>query len=119
MAKDPTVITEKMIETSILDYLRLLPRCRVWKNQTVGIYNPTTKAYMKLKGVHSGKGSPDIIGVIDGKFIGIEVKKPVGSQISQEQIHFINDIRKAGGIAFFANSLEQVILQLKNYKLIA
>lgn len=59
------------------------------------------------------KGVSDIIGCLpNGRFLAIEVKAPMGS-VSDEQMEFIFDVRKNGGIAFVARSVEDVVKQLK------
>jgi hypothetical protein len=52
-------------------------------------------------------GSPDIVAVIAGKYIGIEVKSPRGSQ-SPAQREFEGRLRMAGGTYVLARSLEDV-----------
>lgn len=57
-------------------------------------------------------GWPDISGVWDGKGLFIEVKKPDGRTISQDQIKFIDRARKMGHHAFFANCVQDVRKEL-------
>lgn len=52
-------------------------------------------------------GSPDIIGVFKGRFLGIEVKSKCG-KLRPEQKEFLENIIKNGGIAFVAKSIEDV-----------
>lgn len=54
------------------------------------------------------RGSPDIICVIDGKYVGIECKTSKGKQ-SESQIEFQKRLEDAGGVYFLARSLEDVI----------
>jgi penicillin-binding protein-related factor A (putative recombinase) len=56
----------------------------------------------------SAPGVPDIIGCHNGRLIGIEVKAPRGI-VSPAQQAFLDRITAAGGIAFVARSLEDVI----------
>ena len=53
-------------------------------------------------------GIPDIIGCFKGRFIGIEVKAPNGV-VSDYQKEFIDRINEAGGLAFVARSVDDVI----------
>jgi hypothetical protein len=53
-------------------------------------------------------GSPDIICVIDGQYVGIEVKGPKGKQ-SAHQKEFQKKLEAAGGKYILAYSLEDVI----------
>jgi hypothetical protein len=49
------------------------------------------------------KGIPDIIGVIDGRFVGIEVKIGKDRQ-SQYQVNVQREIENAGGVYFIAKT---------------
>lgn len=110
-------IKEKDIEKLILDYLQLIPQARFWKNNTIGIYDPTTKKMRTLNGKHHAKGSADILGVIQGRFVAIEVKRPKG-KVSQDQELFLQSIVDAGGIAFIAYSLGDVTINLQKFGVI-
>ena len=61
----------------------------------------------------SSKGTPDRQFVINGKFVAIEAKRQNKGVIAPIQIKRIEDIRKAGGYAFFADSWEDVVDNLK------
>lgn len=57
------------------------------------------------------RGVSDIIGIINGKFFAIEIKKPRG-QPTDHQINFMASVRSAGGIAFVAYGIEEVQKEL-------
>lgn len=116
--KKVPVPTEKQIENSILDYLCTIPGCRAWKNQTTGIYDPGLQRFRPLHGKHSGKGSSDILACIGGRFVAIEVKRPIGSTIRAEQVEFIKDIIRCGGVAFFSTSIEETKHKLRFFGII-
>jgi Holliday junction resolvase len=59
-------------------------------------------------GPMSTPGVPDIIGCFKGRLIGIEIKSEKGV-VSEYQKEFIENINRAGGLAFVARSLEDVI----------
>lgn len=107
-------VKESDIQAVILDYLASLPGAKFWTNKTTGTYDPKFGGFRKLNGRHNARGSPDILGTIDGKFIGIEVKKPSGI-VSPEQQDFINALNRVGAIAFVARSLDDVICVLRKY----
>ena len=72
--------------------------------KTFGIFH-----WKVWQGLGSTPGVPDIVGILkDGRFLGIEVKTEKG-RLSDHQIRFIKNIQDAGGIAFVARSLEDVI----------
>src|ERR1035437_810250 len=52
-------------------------------------------------------GAPDIVAVVDGLFVGIEVKR-LGEGQSDKQIAFERDIRAAGAEYILAYDLEDV-----------
>lgn len=51
-------------------------------------------------------GVPDIIACINGRFAGIEVKKP-GGRVSALQKHHLQEIEKAGGTHIVCYSLKE------------
>ena len=74
------------------------------------------KKYLKSIGAYTIKnhgnnftrvGIPDLTVCYKGVFIGIEVKQ-VGKKPSEPQVVEINNIIKAGGIAFYTDNLDQV-----------
>lgn len=69
-----------------------------------------------MSGTHKGKswfvkfgkvGMPDIVCVIEGRYVGIEVKGPKGEQ-SRTQTEFQVELTRAGGLYILARSLEDV-----------
>jgi hypothetical protein len=87
-------------------------------------YNPTEaevtkqiRAYLNLRhifhykawqGMMSKHGISDIICCHNGRFIAIEVKRK-GGKVSEHQQAFINQVRAAGGVAFIAYSIDDLI----------
>ncbi len=63
-------------------------------------------------GPMSEKGIPDILCCIKGRLIGIEVKGARGV-VSPDQEKWIDRINRAGGLAFVAHSLDDVIRELE------
>lgn len=94
---------ERDIQKSIIDYLRV-KKIFHYKNSTIGIYKKSTDSYIPSQSV----GSPDIICVIDGKYVGIEVKRPKGIQ-SESQKEFQKNLERAGGRYILARSIDDVI----------
>jgi len=73
------------------------------------------------QGMMSKKGVSDILVCYQGKFVAIEVKKPgwklPGRQAKSYQHYyrqkeFIDQVKAAGGIGFFANCVEDVVKEL-------
>ena len=50
---------------------------------------------------------------MQGRFLAIECKRPVGGKLSPAQAERIADINKKGGVAFVAHSGEEALKQLQ------
>ena len=62
------------------------------------------------------KGCPDVLGQLrDGRLLGVEVKSPTG-KLRPEQSVFLERIRGAGGVAFMARDLRDVMRELNQLK---
>lgn len=85
---------ESTIQANILRYLKRIP-----------------KAYCVRPIVCHESGHPDIIAVINGQFVGIEVKRP-GKKPTVLQRKRIDQIIAAGGHAFVAFSVDDVKIEL-------
>lgn len=62
-------------------------------------------------GPYQRPGISDLLVCGEGKFIAIEVKRP-GGRLSPLQEQFLHDIRAAGGLAFVAYSIDDVVREL-------
>ena len=75
--------SEKVFENKIKAYLK-----------SIGAY------FIKTHGDRFSKiGTPDIIACVNGYFVAVEVKAENGKP-SQLQLHHIEQIKKAGGVAY-------------------
>ena len=62
------------------------------------------------------KGCPDVLGQLrDGRLLGVEVKAQTG-RLRPEQAFFLERIRGAGGVAFVARDLRDVLRELNKGK---
>lgn len=68
------------------------------------------------KGLYGKNGIADIIACKDGHYIAIEVKRP-GNKPTPLQERWILDVQDAGGIAFVACSIQDVIAELSKYNI--
>lgn len=74
--------------------------------------------WMKVHGdMFQKSGVPDILACINGKCVGIEVKRP-GGVVSELQKYNIEKIQAAGGVAFVAYSVEDVRVNLDRFHVI-
>ena len=125
-----TTPTEKQIENQILTYLRN-KRVFVWKNQSAGVFDQKKNIFRRSNNPHHIDGVSDILGLYEGRFLAIEVKRPsisrktgqfiyrtqeeLAKKASSGQVAFIDQINKSGGCAFLADSLEVVKEQMILY----
>jgi len=66
--------------------------------------------WVKIHGTNYGHaGVPDILGCYNGRFVGIELKRPDGKgKTSPKQKEWINKINRTGGVAAVISSLEEL-----------
>lgn len=89
-------MTEQQIQAKIITYLQF-------------------KGAWVVKTIETNKrGTPDILACIGGTFVGIEVKRP-GKSPSVQQSLQIENIEKAGGVAFVASSVQEAQTKLEEY----
>lgn len=111
----PETIPEKVIENQIMAYLNL-KKIYAWKNQSVGVWDQNRKIFRKPNNKNHIKGVSDILGILPcGRFLAIEVKSKTG-KLSPDQVLFIERINSHGGLAFMAQSIEDVENKLLEIK---
>lgn len=93
---------ESDTQRQILDYLKLKGIFH-YRNNSGGFKDANNHFYR-----FGALGSPDIIAVIDGIYVGIEVKAPNGKQ-SDHQKEFELKLQSAGGEYILAYSLDDVL----------
>ena len=97
-------MSESKLVTAILSLSALMPDVELWRN------NSGMRGHTRF-GLHSRKrltGSPDIVGIVAGRFIGLECKTADGT-VSDEQRDFMADIRVAGGYAAVVRSMSDAL----------
>lgn len=102
--------SEKNIENDILIFLSKIG-IMAWKNQSIGVWDAKKKVFRKSNNKFHIKGTADILGIFQGRFLAIEVKTKKGV-LSPDQKLFLNRINEEGGIAFVGTSVEQVAREL-------
>lgn len=101
---------EKDTQRAILDYLQAV-RVFHYRNNTGGFTNPKGHFYL-----FGALGSPDIVAVVRGIYIAIEVKSTGGKQ-SDHQKAFEENLTKAGGVYILADSIETFLAQFDDLML--
>lgn len=107
------------LESQIQDEIRLAlgkdPDVALFRNNVgvADVYNPSSGMTTKLR-FGLCVGSSDLIGIVrvevrgieTGRFFALEVKTPTGSA-TEEQVRFLNLVRKFGGFAAIVTSKEE------------
>lgn len=96
---------ENAVKKDILEWLNFQAgRCMVF-----AIYNGGIRG--RTLGMGRRKGIPDILGIWCNKPLAIEVKAP-GGMASRDQLEFLDEWKKKGGIGIVAESLYEVVSAL-------
>lgn len=98
-----SVGSEIDIQNSICDYLSL-KHYFFWRQNTIA---PFREGRWFSQPRYSMNGIPDIILIKNGKFIGLEVKKPKGKQSDNQKI-FEERCKKAGGEYYIVTDLKDI-----------
>lgn len=85
---------EKFFQAKIINFLKRLEDCFVWKEQAGYGYQIS--------------GLPDVCCIIGGRFFGFEVKRPFIGKVSPIQRERMEEIRKAGGVAEVVSYVDEV-----------
>jgi hypothetical protein len=101
--RGPGGMSESAILLEVLMAVSRLPETLVWRNQTGALRNRAGRLV-----TFGLVGSPDIIGVMRGRAIGIETKSASGRQ-SITQKRFEQAWRAAGGIYVLARSAAEAL----------
>lgn len=106
--------SEEEIEHQILVYLNITKKGFFWKNISAGYHDG--HAYRKHKSPFAINGVPDILGIINGEFVGFEVKSAKG-KLRAEQEAFLRKAKAMGAKVFVVRSIEEVVTALKAWGL--
>ena len=96
-------------ETRIQNEIRLAvsqqcPHVTLWRN-SIGTFKTQDGKWVQA-GLPAG--SSDLIGICNGRFVAIEVKLP-GQKPRPDQANFLEHVKKMGGIAGVATSVQEAI----------
>lgn len=106
--------SENEIQNTICEYLAILEaqnKLMYWRQNTSPVYDVKGGSFRRMS-VHAKKGVPDILVIIKGKFIGLEVKSKIG-KISSDQAEFKKGMEKNGAMYYVVRSLEEVLQVIK------
>lgn len=110
-------LIEKQIENSILEYLNFQRGVFAFKLNTTGIYDQRKNCFRKISR-WVAVGCSDIILIVDGYVVFIEVKSKKGS-LNVNQKVFCTKVMNSGAAYHVVRSLDEVksILQILREKL--
>ena len=108
---------ESQIQKEILHWLSLQPKDQMfsWRMYTGPIVRGNPAKGKTFFTPNPCPGLPDIIVIIKGRFVGLEIKQHKGRQ-SNEQKTFEQAIKKAGGFYFLIRSLDEAIQAIDSIK---
>lgn len=101
-------MTEAEIQAEILLAIGRIPGAIFWRNNSGSL--PTRNGRVVRFGL---VGSPDIIGCVRGRFVGIEVKA-VSRRQSDQQRNFQAAFEKSGGTYVLAHSAEDALSAIRS-----
>lgn len=99
----PRAEREADIQQAIRLALGLEPGLCIWRNNVGMAHNEDSRPVQYGVG---GTGGSDLIGLLNGRFIALEVKRP-GGRVSAEQWGFIECVRGNGGFAAIVRSVDE------------
>ena len=103
-------MTESQLVNQIIEGL-LYRGIFCWRNNNIPVFSQKQNCFRKLP-KFTPKGVADILGLMSGKFLAIEVKIEKNKQ-TESQILFGENIKKNNGIYFVARCWEDVVKELK------
>lgn len=92
---------ETVLKRHILLALNRLPYARFFNNPI---------GFDELRGIHYGlaKGSSDLIGIVRGRFVGLEVKTIKGREEDDQRL-WRECITRLGGFAYVVRSVDEAV----------
>lgn len=122
-------LTEKQIESQILEWLNYQKGIFAFKVNTVGVFDPKKEVFRVNRNPFLHLGTADILGICDGRFFAMEVKTPLGLKralskptphdIRQQQfIHTVKRFYGFGGLVCSINDAAALIHQIRSLPLL-
>lgn len=104
---------EKAIQNEILNFLSAVG-VYCWQVYNGAVYDTKRKVYRKPRSRHYIHGVADILGIINGRLLAIEVKTKTG-RLSDEQRVFLRHINEQGGVGIVGRSAKEVAIELSKH----
>ena len=107
---------ESLLKRSILQFLETqYPSGTFWMNKSVGVYDAKKGIYRKNNSRYDLNGVSDILGLLNGIFVALEVKTPSNKKRPQDQADFVHLVQSHGHLAAFVTSVDQVEELLRSF----
>lgn len=104
---------ESDILKAVMQAVRLHPKVAIVWRQNSGTFKVGGEESKRYVRANSQRGMSDVMGTLkDGRTLAIEVKSRMGV-LQQHQKDFLDKINAAGGLAFVARSVDDVLKALK------
>lgn len=109
-ATKPKPETANRITANIIRVVNMQPGCSAIRVNSTGVWDPAKQLFRTSNGT---KGVEDIICIIRGQYVGIEVKagKDKQSPVQQQRQH---EVERAKGIYFIARSTDEFLTFFQN-----
>lgn len=100
---------EKDIQREICDWL-FINHFFFWRSNNIPVFGRSNDGVKRFRALpkYTPKGLPDIMCIVNGKFIGIEVKR--FTKLSPDQVAFSYKVFAHGGNYYVVHSLDEFLL---------
>lgn len=100
-------MSEKDIQNAIRIAVSRLPGVVMWRNNT-GIAEHWNGRNVERVAYGLGKGSADLVGIVDGRFVALEIKTERG-RVSPEQQVWLDLVNARGGYGAVVRSTDEAV----------
>lgn len=117
MEKEKKPKLEKDIQREICAYLDEIG-IMFWRSNNIPVFGRNNGGKMAFRALpkFTPRGLPDIMIIMRGKFIALEIKRP-GALLKPDQVAFAKRVHLAGAMYFTVRSLQEVQdLNLETFK---
>lgn len=97
--------TANQITANIIRVVNFQPKCCAARVNTMGVFDVKEQ---KWKKTGSTNGVEDVICIVRGRYVGIEVKAGTDTQKPSQQVRQF-EVERAGGIYFIARSTDHFL----------
>lgn len=106
--------TEEVEQRIVIEYLQLKGHKFTAIPNETGHTPEAKRRAIRMKRAGVRKGFPDLIAIVDGNFIAIEMKRTKGSTTSPEQKEWIEALQEAGIEARICKGADEAIKFIKS-----